>query len=70
MGDELLEHYREHGRPQTHRVYAQAEDGTVTDETFAQMESLSDFEAGAFYVAPKKKQELITRWRTSRGCHP
>ena len=64
MSDELLDHYREYGVPQTHHVYSRSEDGAIHDETFSQMESLSDFEAGSFYIQPKEKPKLKTVWRT------
>ena len=64
MSDELLDHYREYGLPKTHHVYSQSEDGTIRDETYAQMESLSDFEAGSFYIQPKEKPKLKTVYRT------
>lgn len=64
MSDELLDHYREYGVPQTHHVYSQSEDGAIRDETFSQMESLSDFESGAFYVQPKEKPKFKTVYRT------
>ena len=63
MSDEFLDHYRECGRPQTHHVYAHKDDGAITDETFAQMESLSDFETGSFYLPPDPNRKLIKRWR-------
>lgn len=66
MDDDLLDHYREYGKPPTHHVYAQREDGVVTDETFAQMESLSDFEAGSFYVKPKKPPKL-SGWKSRKN---
>lgn len=68
MSDELLDRYREYGAPQTHHVYSRSEDGTIRDETFSQMESLSDFESGAFYVKPKEKPKLKTVWRTRDIC--
>lgn len=64
MSDELLDHYREYGVPQTHHVYAQSEGGAIHDETYAQMENLSDFEAGSFYLQPKEKPKLKTVYRT------
>ena len=64
MRDELLDHYHEYGLPKTHHVYAQSEDGMIHDETFAQMENLSDFESGSFYVYPTKKPKLKTVYRT------
>ena len=68
MSDELLDHYREYGPPDTHHVYSRSEDGAIRDETFSQMESLSDFESGAFYVQPKEKPKLKTVWWTRDIC--
>lgn len=68
MSDELLDHYREYGKPPTHRVYAQSEDGAIREETYAQMESLSDFEARSFYVQPKEKPKLKTTYRKRDIC--
>lgn len=66
MSDELLDHYREYGVPQTYHVYSQSQDGAIHDETYAQMESLSDFETGSFYAAPKKPQPLKSAYRSGR----
>lgn len=64
MSDELLDRYREYGVPQTFHVYARSDNGAIHDETFAQMENLSDFESGSFYVQPKEKPKLKTVYRT------
>lgn len=63
MPDEILDHWREYGRPVKRCDYTRNQDGSVSIRTPGEAACLSDFSELDFYVETKKKPKLKTSWR-------
>lgn len=64
MDDELLDHYREYGKPQEPCDYTTREDGTTAVRSMSNAACLSDFSDLAFFVEPKEKPKR--EWKKHR----